>query len=155
MTPRGLNKLKEELQKLKAQRPELAEAIAAARAHGDLSENADYDAARNASGLAEAKIRALEASISSVQVINPLELGAPDKVCFGVTIKLEDVDSGEQKVYSIYGSEESDVARGWISFDTPLARALMNKKVGDTATVQLPAGKKEYEIVDIYIDYSS
>ena len=101
MTPRGYNKLREELQKLKSMRPELAQAIEAARQHGDLSENADYDAAKNNSGLVEAKIRSIEAALANALVVDPRDLTDTSKVCFGLTVKIEDIDSGEQKTYSI------------------------------------------------------
>lgn len=153
ITPRGYQILRQELDRLKSTRPELAEAIATARAHGDLSENADYDAAKNASGLTEAKIREIEGQLAEAQVIDPSTLPTPERVTFGATVRVEDSDSGEQRIYSIYGPEEADPKRGWISYETPIARALIGKSLGDEITVNLPVGQKYFEILDIYIDY--
>lgn len=155
MTPRGIAKLKKELQQLKSMRPELAKAIERAREHGDLSENADYDAAKNKSGLTEAKIRDLEGRLSQAEVIDPQKLTDPDRVVFGVSVRLEDLDSGDEKVYSIYGNEESDVSRGWISFESPVAKALIGKHLGDVAKVRLPGGVREFEIMEIFVDYDA
>ena len=154
MTPRGHEMLRKELQRLKAGRAALAEAIAVARGHGDLSENADYDAAKNASGMNEARIRDLEGKLSEAEVIDPAKLKAPAKVVFGVSVTISDLDSSEERTVSIYGAEESDISKGWISYETPLARALIGKAVGDTATVKLPAGSKDYEITQIFVDYA-
>ncbi|MCB0336062.1 MAG: transcription elongation factor GreA [Bdellovibrionales bacterium] len=153
MTPRGNRAVKDELQRLKSLRPELAEAIEVARAHGDLSENADYDAAKEKSGMVEAKIRDLEGRLSHCEIIDPLKIAKTDRVVFGVTVTIEEVESGDTKVWGIYGIEESDVSRGWISFETPLAKALLGKELGACVTVKLPGGTKEYEIMDITIDY--
>jgi transcription elongation factor GreA len=112
MTPRGYNMLREELKKLKAQRPENAKALALARAHGDLSENADYDAAKNKLGLTEARIRDVEAALSQAELIDPAQISDPKKVVFGASVKLLDINSEESKTVSIYGTEESDVNRG-------------------------------------------
>ena len=143
MRPSGYSLLREELQRLKSQRPELAQAIEAARQHGDLSENADYDAAKNNSGMVEAKIRDIESRLAVADIIDPRRISQRTRVQFGLSVKLEDVDSGEEKVYTIVGGEESDVARGWISYETPLAAALMNREEGDIAVVRLPGGKRE------------
>jgi len=153
MTPRGNAAIREELRQLKAQRPEIAHAIEVARGHGDLSENGDYDAAKNKSGMVEAKIRECEMLLSQAEIVDPSKILDPQRVTFGVTVKIEDVDSGEQKNLSIYGSEESDVSKGWISYESPLAHALIGKEVGETFTAKLPGGLKEYEILDIYVDY--
>ncbi len=153
MTPRGYAMLRKELQKLKALRPELARAIEVARGHGDLSENADYDAAKEKSGMTEAKIRDCESRLSMAEIIDPSKILEPSRVMFGTTVRIEQVDSGEARVLSIVGSEESDIEKGWISFESPLARGLMGKEVGDVAKVALPGGAKDYEIVEIYIDY--
>ena len=153
MTPRGYDSLRDELQKLKAQRPELANAIEVARGHGDLSENADYDAAKEKSGMVEAKIRDIESKLSLAEVIDPRKLSNLDRVVFGVSVKIEDVDSGEEKVLSIVGAHESDIARGRISFESPLGKGLIGKRAGDIAVMNLPAGKKEYEIHEIFVDY--
>jgi transcription elongation factor GreA len=154
MTPRGYAALQEELQRLKAMRPELALAIETARAHGDLSENADYDAAKERSAMFEGKIRDIEVRLTQAEVIDPRRLSSLEKVVFGVTVTIEEVESGEQKTYSIYGSEESDITRGWISYETPLAKGLMGRSEGQTVTVRLPGGTKEFEIVSIVVDYS-
>jgi transcription elongation factor GreA len=153
MTPRGYDALRTELQKLKASRPELARAIEIARGHGDLSENGDYDAAKNKSGMVESKIRDIETRLSMAQIIDPSKITVADKVVFGVSAKIEDVESGEKKTISIVGSEESDIEKGWISFESPLGKALIGKDVGDIAKVALPAGTKEYEIVEVFVDY--
>ena len=154
MTPRGQRALRDALQRLKAMRPELADAIEVARQHGDLSENADYDAAKEKSGITEAKIRDVEARLSQAEVIDPRSINSPARVTFGVTVTVEDIDSGEEKKYSIFGVEDSDVSKGWISYETPLARGLLGKSVGDTATIKLPGGIRELEIMEIVVDYN-
>lgn len=138
---------------MKSMRPELANAIETARGHGDLSENADYDAAKEKSGMVEAKIRDIEGRLSNCEIIDPNKLAEPARVVFGVTVEIEELESGERKRWGIYGGEESDISRGWISFDTPIARALMGKEQGDTVTVRLPAGSKEYEVIEIFVEY--
>jgi transcription elongation factor GreA len=153
ITPRGYNAMRLELQKLKAMRPELARAIEVARGHGDLSENGDYDAAKEKSGMTEAKIRDLEAKLSMAEIIDPRKLAEPQKVVFGVSVKIEDVNSGESRGLTIVGADESDVDQGWISIESPLGRGLIGKELGDVARVQLPAGIREYEILEIFIDY--
>lgn len=154
MTPRGYAALRSEVMKLKAMRAELAQAIEIARGHGDLSENGDYDAAKNKSGMVEAKIRDIEARLSNAEVIDPRKLSSIDRVVFGVTVIIEEVESGEQKRISIVGAEESDVEKGWISFESPLGKSLIGKNEGDVARVKLPAGVKEYEIIEISVDYT-
>lgn len=153
MTPRGYNTLRAELLKLKAMRPEIARMIEVARGHGDLSENGDYDAAKEKSGMTEAKIRDIEARLAVAEVIDPRKLGALSRVVFGASVKIEDVDSGEQRVLHIYGAEESDIEKGWISFEAPLGRALIGKEQGDVAKVALPGGTREYEVVEIFVSY--
>lgn len=153
MTPRGYAKLRTELQKLKAMRPEIARMIEVARGHGDLSENGDYDAAKEKSGMTEAKIRDIEARLATAEVIDPRKLGEVNRVVFGTTVKIEDMDSGELKTISIFGSEEMDVDKGWISYEAPLGKFLIGKEVGDVAKVSLPTGTKEYEIVEIFVEY--
>lgn len=153
MTPRGYDSLRSELQKLKAMRPELARAIEIARGHGDLSENGDYDAAKNKSGMVEGKIRDIEARLALAEIIDPRKITNLNKVVFGVSAKIEEVDSGEARTITIVGSEESDVDRGWISFESPLGKALIGRELGDVAKVALPAGAKEYEIMEIFVDY--
>ncbi len=153
MTPRGYRQLRDELSRLKGMRPELAKAIEVARAHGDLSENAEYDAAKERSGLTEAKIRDLEAKLSYAEVINPADISNPEKVVFGVTVRIEDVDSGEERVLSIVGADESDVKKNLISLESPIGRGLIGREVGDIARMKLPGGVKEYEILEISVDY--
>lgn len=151
MTPRGYNALREELQKLKAMRPELAAAIELARSHGDLSENADYDAARDKSGFVEAKIRDIETKLTNAQVIDPRKLGTISRVVFGVSVRIEDMDSGDERVIHLVGSDESDVEKSRISVESPLGRALIGKESGDAIRVELPAGAKEYQIVEFFV----
>jgi transcription elongation factor GreA len=153
MTPRGYASLRNELIRLKATRPELARAIEIARGHGDLSENGDYDAAKAKSGMTEAKIRDIEARLATAEVIDPRKLGTPTRVVFGSSVKIEDIESGEQRVISIIGNEESDVERGWISFEAPLGKCLIGKEVGDVARINLPAGARDYEVLEIFVDY--
>ncbi len=153
MTPNGYDSLRRELKKLKSMRPELANAIEVARGHGDLSENADYDAAKAKSGMVEAKIRDLETKLSMADVIDPQRISNFSKVVFGLSTKIEDLDSGEQRILSIVGSDESNVENGLISFESPLGRALIGKAVGDVARAQLPGGVKEYEIIEIFCSY--
>lgn len=154
MTPRGYAALRTELTRLKGMRPELARAIEVARGHGDLSENGDYDAAKEKSGMTEAKIRDIEARLAMAEVIDPRKFGSDiSRVVFGVSVKIEDVDSGEQRVLSIFGAEESDVEKGWISFEAPLGKALIGKELGDVAKVPLPGGAREYEIIEIFVQY--
>ena len=145
MTREGHNRLKEELDRLKrVERPAITRAIAEARAHGDLSENAEYHAAREKQSFVEARINDLESKVGSAEVIEPPTSG--DRVTFGSTVRVED-QSGKESRYQIVGSEESDPASGRLSIMAPLARALIGKKVGDTVTAQLPAGKKNFEIL--------
>lgn len=153
ITPRGYAALRQELRRLRAMRPELSRAIEVARGHGDLSENGDYDAAKEKSGMVEAKIRDLETKLTMAELIDPSRLSSSDKVVFGVSVKIEDMDEGEVKTLSILGADESDVERGWISIESPLGRGLIGKAVGEVARVKLPSGVKEYEILEIFIDY--
>jgi transcription elongation factor GreA len=153
MTPRGYAALRSELMKLKAMRPELARAIEVARGHGDLSENGDYDAAKEKSGMVEAKIRDIETRLAMAEVIDPRKLNISDRVIFGATVTIEDVDSGERRVISIYGAEESDVDKGWISYEAPLGKGLIGKELGDVVKVALPGGAREYEIVELSVIY--
>lgn len=153
ITPRGFALLREELQKLKSSRAELAEAIEVARGHGDLSENADYHAAKEKSGLTEAKIRDLESKLSFAQIIDPLKLKDPQRVVFGVSVKVVDIDSEENRSLTIVGADESDIDRALISIDSPLAKALIGKEIGEVVQFQSPAGKREYEILEIFINY--
>jgi transcription elongation factor GreA len=154
MTPRGYSFLRSELTRLKAMRPELARAIEIARGHGDLSENADYDAAKEKSGMTEAKIRDIEARLATAEVIDPRALTDFSRVVFGVTVTIEDIDSGESRILSIFGAEETDISKGWISFEAPLGKALIGRELGDVVKVPLPGGAREYEIVEISLSYT-
>jgi transcription elongation factor GreA len=152
MTPYGYALLRKELLKLKAMRPELANAIEVARALGDLSENADYDAAKERSGMVEAKIRDIEAKLANAEVIDPRHRGGiGEKVLFGTLAIIEDVDSGEQRTMTIVGADESDTNRGFISLESPFGRALVGKLIGDIAKVHAPGGVKEFEIISVQI----
>jgi len=153
MTPRGYAALRSELMKLKAMRPELARAIEIARGHGDLSENGDYDAAKEKSGMVEAKIRDIETRLAMAEIIDPRKLTISERVVFGATVTIEDVDSGERRIISIYGAAESDIDKGWISFEAPLGKGLIGKEVGDVVKVALPGGAREYEIVELAVTY--
>ena len=149
MTVQCYDRLQEEVKHMKqVERPACSKAIEVARAHGDLSENAEYDAAKEAQGMLEARIKVLEQKIATAQVID-IETLSGDKVLFGATVQIEDVDSGEEKTVTIVGDEEADAATGLISYASPLARGLIGKNLDDIATVNLPAGKKEFEIRDI------
>lgn len=153
MTPNGYRLLRNELRKLKSMRPELSRAIEVARAHGDISENADYDAAKDKSGMIEAKIRDIEAKLSNAEVIDPLKISQRERVVFGLSVRIADVDSGEERTLHIVGSDESDVERGYISFESPLGKGLIGKSLGDVARVQLPGGAREFEIMQIFCAY--
>lgn len=153
ITPNGYAALRQELKKLKAMRPEISHAIEVARANGDISENADYDAAQAKLGMTEAKIRDIESKLSMADVIDPCKITKLDKIVFGLSTRIEDLDSGEKRYLRIVGSEESDVEKGHISFESPLGRGLIGKALGDVAKVQLPGGVKEYEILEVFCDY--
>ena len=149
MTPAGFSSMKAHLKRLKdVDRPANSRAIEIARGHGDLSENADYSAAKEEQGLIEAKIRELEAKLTLAEVIDPTKLSG-SRVKFGATVTIEDTDSGETHVYTIVGEHEADIKRGRISIGAPVARAMIGKEVGDTVTVQSPKGKREYEITEV------
>lgn len=153
MTPRGYDALRKELQRLKSTRPEIARMIEVARGHGDLSENGDYDAAKEKSGMTEAKIRDIEAKLATADIIDPRKLKDPQRVVFGVSVKVADVESGEGRTLSIVGADESDIDKGWISCESPLGRSLIAKEIGDIAKVVVPGGTREYEIIEIFVDY--
>ncbi len=149
MTRRGAELLRGELNRLKnEERPRISAAIAEARSHGDLSENAEYDAARERQGLVEARIRDIEAKLSNAQVVDPKQLHAEGRVVFGATVELEE-QSGESATWQIVGEDEADIKEGRISFGSPIARALIGKQAGDAVDVQTPGGLKHYEIVDV------
>jgi len=149
MTLRSHRASTEELHRLKTvERKKAADALAEARAHGDLSENAEYEAAKDAQGLLEAKVRLLESRLATAQVIDVSKLSG-DKVLFGATVTFEDVESGESKTVMIVGEDEADADAGLISYVSPLARALIGKSVDDLVQVKLPGGVKEYEIREV------
>ena len=148
MTPKGYARLKEELRQCKAERPKLADVILAARELGDLSENAEYHAAKEKQGFLEGRIRELESKLAQSEVIDPARLSG-ERVVFGATVTLEDSDSGEESRYQIVGEDESDVKQGLISIASPIARALLNHSIGDEVKVQAPGGVRSYEIVDV------
>ena len=150
LTKRGAEKLKEELQRLKTKdRPAVIAAIAEARSHGDLSENAEYDAAKDRQGFIEGRIKEVEGKLAAAQIIDPSALDAGGKVVFGATVELEDEDSGDQVTYQIVGEDEADLKQGLINVGSPLGRALIGKEVGDTAEVQAPGGARHYEIIAV------
>ncbi len=149
MTPQGKKKLEDEIKHLKTvERPRVIEAIATARAHGDLSENAEYDAAKEKQSFIEGRIKEIDDKLARAQVINYLELNTT-KIVFGATVELLDVDSDEKKVFQIVGSDESNVHEGRLSIDSPVARQLLNKEAGDTVTVRVPKGQVEYEVLSV------
>ena len=149
MTRRGAELLRSELNRLKnEERPRISAAIAEARSHGDLSENAEYDAARHSQGLVEARIRDIEAKLGNAQVVDPKMLHAEGRVVFGATVALEE-SSGESATWQIVGEDEADIKEARISFGSPIARALIGKHAGDAVDVQTPGGLKHYEIVDV------
>ena len=142
--------LREELHRLKhVERPSVINAIAEARAQGDLSENAEYDAAKERQGFVEARIAELEGKLSTAQIINPKELEQDGRVVFGVTVEVETIESGEKARYQIVGDDEADLRQGKISVSSPISRALIGKVVGDVATVVAPSGSREVEILDV------
>ncbi len=149
MTANGYEALKEELKRLKVvERPAVTQAIAEARAHGDLSENAEYAAAREKQAFVEGRIREIESKLASADVIDPKTLSG-NKVVFGATVTLLDLESDEQQKMQLVGVDEADIKRGKISFTAPMARALIGRSPGDTATVKLPKGDREYEILAV------
>ena len=150
LTKRGAEKLKEELQRLKTKdRPAVIAAIAEARSHGDLSENAEYDAAKDRQGFIEGRIKGVEGKLAAAQIIDPSALDAGGKVVFGATVELEDEDSGDKVTYQIVGEDEADLKHGLINISSPIARALIGKEEGDTAEVQAPGGVKHYEVIGV------
>ncbi len=150
LTRRGAEKLKEELQRLKTvERHAVIQAIAEARAQGDLSENAEYDAAKDKQGFIEGRIAELEGKLAAAQVIDPSKLDAGGRVVFGATVDLEEEDSGAKVTYQIVGDDEADLKLGLISISSPIARALIGKEAGDVAEVQAPGGTRSWEIVDV------
>ena len=150
LTKRGAEKLKEELHRLKTvERHAVINAIAEARAQGDLSENAEYDAAKDRQGFIEGRIAEIEAKLAAAQVIDPASLHADGRVVFGATVELEDEESAAQVTYQIVSDDEADLKQGLISISSPIARALIGKEAGDVADVQAPGGVRHYEIVRV------
>ena len=150
LTRRGAEKLKEELQRLKSvERHAAIQAIAEARSHGDLSENAEYEAAKDKQGFIEGRIIEIEGKLAAAQIIDPARLDADGRVVFGSTVDLEEESSGTPVTYQIVGDDEADLTHGLISISSPIARALIGKEAGDVAEVQAPGGLKSYEIVEV------
>lgn len=150
MTKEGADALQTELNKLKKEdRPRITEAIADAREHGDLKENAEYHAAREQQGLVEARIKQLEALLSNAQIIDVTKLPQTGKVVFGATVTVLNIDTDEEVTYKIVGNEESDVKANKISVNSPIARALIGKEEGEEIVVQAPSGNIDYEIIEI------
>ena len=150
MTRNGVERLKEELHQLKSQdRPNIIQAIAEARAQGDLSENAEYESAKERQGFIEGRIAEIEAKLSNVQIIDPASLNADGKCVFGATIELEDLDEEKSFTYQIVGEDEADIKANKISISSPLARALIGKENGDVVEVETPGGQKTYEVSNV------
>ncbi|UCD69976.1 MAG: transcription elongation factor GreA [Betaproteobacteria bacterium] len=150
LTKTGAEKLRGELHNLKmVERPAVIEAIQEARAHGDLSENAEYDAAKDRQSFIEGRILDLEAKLANAQIINPAELDVDGRCVFGATVELADLDKGDSVTYQIVGDDEADLKTGKVSVSSPIARALIGKYAGDVAEVVAPGGVKEYEILDV------
>ena len=149
MTLNGKKKLEDELKQLKyTERPKVITAIAEARSHGDLSENAEYDAAREKQGFIEGRIKELEDKIARAQVVDTAQIRS-DRIVFGAKVEIKDVETEDTKTYQIVGVDEADVKEGKLSIESPIARQLLNKKEGDVVTVRVPKGELEYEVVSI------
>ena len=150
LTVRGAEMMRTELDELKrVKRPAVIQAIAEAREHGDLKENAEYHAAREQQGFIEGRIKELEAKLSNAQIIDPSAANANGKVIFGATVDLVDVESDEEMTYQLVGEDEADIKQGRISISSPIARALIGKEEGDIAAVQAPGGVREYEVAEV------
>jgi len=150
MTVEGAERLRTELKRLKTvERPAVIQAIADARSHGDLSENADYDAAKERQGFIEGRIAEIEHKLAGAHVIDPSTIDADGRVVFGATVEIEDLDSGDRSSYQIVGDDEADIKSGKISVNSPIARALIGRNEGDTVEVQTPGGARGYEIVTV------
>jgi transcription elongation factor GreA len=150
LTVSGAESLRQELHRLKTvERPNVIGAIAEARSHGDLSENAEYDAAKERQGFIEGRIQDIESKLSNAQIINPAELDVGGRIVFGATVELEDLDSGDAVTYQIVGEDEADIKLRKISVSSPIARALIGKHAGDMADVQAPSGLRQYEVLDV------
>ena len=150
MTVEGAARLKAELRRLKSvERPAVIDALSEARSHGDLSENADYDAAKERQGFIEGRILEVESKLAHAQVIDPSEIEADGRVVFGSTVEIADLESGDRKAYQIVGDDEADIKASKISVNSPIARALIGKSEGDTAEVQAPGGVRNYEVIGV------
>jgi transcription elongation factor GreA len=148
ITPKGAQKLKDELGRLKEERPKISRDIGVAREHGDLSENAEYHAAKERQGMVEARIKDIEDKLARAEIIDPSKLHG-DRISFGATVELSNIDTDEAVTYQIVGAEEANVNDGLISISAPLARALIGKQVGDEVKLKLPAGDRCYEVVAV------
>ena len=150
ITLHGAELLRAELQRLKTvERPSVIAAIAEARAHGDLSENAEYEAAKDRQGFIEGRIKEVEGKLGNAQIIDPASLDADGRVVFGATVELEDMSGAKTVTYQIVGDDEADLKAGKVSINSPVARALIGKYAGDVAVVQTPGGVREYEVLDV------
>lgn len=150
LTVRGAERLREELKRLKTvDRPRIIQAIAEARAHGDLSENAEYHAAREQQSFAEGRIQEIEFKLSNAEIIDVTQLNAGGKVIFGATVVLSDEENGNEVTYQIVGEDEADIKQNRISVNSPIARALIGKQDGDVAVVKTPAGERQFEIIEV------
>ena len=150
LTKAGAEKLRVELHRLKTvDRPAVITAIAEARSHGDLSENAEYEAARERQGFLEGRIARIEAKLANAHIVNPAEIEAEGRIVFGATVELEDLETGDEVCYQIVGDDEADINARKISIDSPIARALIGKTAGDIAEVQAPGGVREYEVLAV------
>ena len=151
LTVRGAELLRRELQELKSvKRPQIIEAIATARAHGDLRENAEYHAAREQQAFVEGRIKDIESKLSSAEIIDVSKLRAGGRVTFGATVVLADESTGEESTYTIVGEDEADIKQRMVSISSPIARAMIGKEEGDVITVDAPAGSKDYEVVEVH-----
>jgi transcription elongation factor GreA len=148
MTPQGASKLRDELARLREERPKIARDIETAREHGDLSENAEYHAAKERQGMIEARIKDIEDKLARAEIIDPSRLSGT-KVRFGATVGLLNVDTDEEVTYRIVGAEEADLSKGTISISAPLARALIGREIGDEVNLTLPVGRRKYEITNV------
>ena len=150
MTVEGAERLKSELQRLKTvERPAIVQAIAEARSHGDLSENADYDAAKERQGFIEGRISEVESKLANAQIIDPQTLDADGRVVFGATVEIEDLDNGDRTAHQIVGDDEADIKAAKISVNSPIARALIGRTEGDTVEVNAPGGLRSYEVLRV------
>ena len=149
LTVQGAEQLRQELKRLKRERPQISAAIGTAREHGDLKENAEYHAAKEQQGLAEARIRDIEAKLSDAQIIEVSKLNVGGKVVFGATVHLADVDEGTKVLYQIVGEDEADIKKGSVSISSPVARAMIGKLEGDVVKVSAPGGQRSYEIISV------